>query len=57
MELSNIILEIKDNIGFIIINRPQKLNALTIKTIDELDFCIKELHKNSFVKAIAYKLS
>ena len=52
MELSNIILEIKDNIGFIIINRPQKLNALTIKTIDELDFCIKELHKNSFVKAI-----
>ncbi len=36
MEFENILLETKENISFITINRPKQLNALNIKTIQEL---------------------
>jgi enoyl-CoA hydratase len=43
MTYKNIIVEKKDGIGTITMNRPQVLNALNIETIEELARAVKEL--------------
>ena len=48
--MKNIISEIKNNINFIFINRPEKLNSLDSQTIKELGGVIKEGVKNKEVR-------
>ncbi len=52
MDFENILIEIKENLAKITINRPLKLNALNKKTIEELHMAFKNLDLNSNVKVI-----
>ncbi len=52
MQLENLLLEVKDNILYITINRPKNLNALNIKTIVELDEVFEEYMYNEEVKGV-----
>ncbi|WP_456463049.1 enoyl-CoA hydratase/isomerase family protein [Lutibacter sp.] len=52
MEFKNILVEQKDNIAVITINRPTKLNALNKSTIEELHEAFKNLDANTKVKVI-----
>ncbi len=52
MEFKNILVEQKENIAVIIINRPSKLNALNKGTIEELHEAFKNLDANAEVKVI-----
>ncbi|MBI2974181.1 MAG: enoyl-CoA hydratase/isomerase family protein [Deltaproteobacteria bacterium] len=48
----NLLLEIKDNVGIITINRPKALNALNIDTINELISALKEYNADKNVRVI-----
>lgn len=48
-------LEIRDNIGIILINRPEALNAINEEVIRQLDERFIQAHNNSEVKAIILK--
>ncbi len=48
----NLIVEIEEEIAYITINRPKKLNALNIITIKELHLCLKELRNNEEVRVV-----
>ncbi len=48
----NILFEKKEGIGFITINRPEKLNALNYETLEELECLFFELEKDNEVKVI-----
>lgn len=48
----NILFEKKEGIGFITINRPDKLNALNRETMDELECLLYEIEKDEEVKVI-----
>lgn len=50
MAYKNIILDKKDGIGFIKINRPKVLNALNQETIQEITKAVLELEKDSKIK-------
>lgn len=52
MTYENVILESRDGIATITINRPTKLNALNKATINELHYAFKEADEDSEVKAI-----
>ena len=52
MHFENIIVTQQENTAIITINRPAKLNALNIKTIEELHAAFSSLEANEFVKAI-----
>ena len=52
MDTKNILLEIKDKIATVTINRPDKLNALNAETITELFQIFKKLKQNDDVHAI-----
>ncbi|VAW17665.1 Enoyl-CoA hydratase [hydrothermal vent metagenome] len=52
MEFKNILVEQKENIAVITINRPTKLNALNKSTIEELHEAFKNLDANTKVKVI-----
>jgi len=52
MNFENIIVAIDNGIGQITINRPSKLNALNVATIQELHNALEELNKNEEVKVI-----
>jgi enoyl-CoA hydratase len=52
MQLENLIVNLKDNILYITINRPKNLNALNIKTIVEIDEVLEEYMYNDEVKGI-----
>jgi len=52
MQLENLLIEVKDNILYITINRPKNLNALNIKTIVELDEVFEEYMYNDEVKGV-----
>ncbi|MCX6171183.1 MAG: enoyl-CoA hydratase-related protein [Ignavibacteriales bacterium] len=49
MEYKNILFEIKNNIAFVTINRPDKLNALNNSTLDELKNCFNEIKYDNTV--------
>lgn len=48
----NLKLEIKNDILYLFINRPDKLNALNFETLDELKIAIEKAYEDTHVKAI-----
>ncbi|WP_418500216.1 enoyl-CoA hydratase-related protein [Flagellimonas sp.] len=52
MDYENIYIEEENNLAIITINRPNKLNALNQRTIEELHVAFKELDEDSEIKAI-----
>jgi len=52
MNYENILVELKEKLATITINRPLKLNALNKKTIEELHVAFKKLDENKAIKAI-----
>jgi len=52
MNFENILIDQKENLAIITINRPSKLNALNKNTIEELHDAFKVLDENSTVKVI-----
>ncbi len=52
MSFENILVENKDHLGIITINRPKKLNALNIATINELHEAFKALDADAAIKTI-----
>jgi len=52
MSYSSVLLDIEGDIAYITVNRPQKLNALNIQTIDELHDALKTANNTKKVKVI-----
>ena len=52
MEFENLLMRKKEKLAWIIINRPDKLNALNLKTIEELKAAFLSLRDDLEVKAI-----
>lgn len=52
MQYKNILFEIKNNIGFITVNRPDKLNALNDETLDDLKKCFSEIKQDYAVNVV-----
>jgi len=52
MNYENLLITIENNIATVVINRPTKLNALNIATINDLHKAIKILEKNKEVQVI-----
>ena len=52
MSFKNLIVEKKDGIGYLKINRPQALNALNMETLKELKDAISELEKDKKIKVV-----
>lgn len=52
MSYKNLLLEIKNNVAFITINRPEKMNALNSETLDDLQNIFNELKSNDQARCI-----
>jgi len=52
MEYQNVLLEIKNKIGVLTINRPTKMNALNAATIDEINSAVNEVKSNGNIRAL-----
>ncbi|MGV4415042.1 enoyl-CoA hydratase/isomerase family protein [Chryseobacterium sp. T1] len=52
MDYKNILIEEKENISILTINRPQSLNALNALTLKEIHLALNQLKENKKVKAI-----
>ncbi|MBI3123635.1 MAG: enoyl-CoA hydratase/isomerase family protein [Ignavibacteriales bacterium] len=52
MEYKNILFEIKNNIGYVTINRPEKLNALNDETLDDLKKCFSGIKEDYGVSVV-----
>src|SRR3989339_2258100 len=52
MEYKNILFEIKNNIGYVTINRPDKLNALNDETLDDLKKCFSGIKEDYGVSVV-----
>jgi enoyl-CoA hydratase len=52
MNLENVLIEKKEHLAIVTINRPSKLNALNKQTIEELHIAFKILDENTSVKVI-----
>jgi len=52
MSYQTLLLDVKDNIAVVTLNRPDKLNALNAQTINDLDSVFDELKENEGVYAI-----
>ena len=52
MTFENILVAVENGIGQITINRPSKLNALNVATIQELHDAFEALENNEAVRAI-----
>lgn len=52
MELKNLLIEINGNVATVTLNRPEKLNALNVATINELEFVFNSLQNNEEVSVI-----
>ena len=52
MEYKNLIIDIKDGIAIVKINRPKALNALNSETVDEIKLAAESMDKNKEVKVV-----
>jgi len=52
MHFDNILFEIKDQTARIVINRPDVLNILNSKTMDDLDAAVSEIENNSDIRVV-----
>lgn len=52
MEFSNLLVEVKDGLAFLTINRPDKLNALNHQTMQELKAAFESFATDDAVKAV-----
>lgn len=52
MSYENLLLEKRDQIAFVTVNRPKVLNALNEKTVEELDACFGGLRNDPEVRAV-----
>ncbi|MCP2519581.1 enoyl-CoA hydratase-related protein [Candidatus Aminicenantes bacterium AC-708-M15] len=52
MEFKNLLFKQEEGIGFVTINRPDKLNALNIETIKELEELFTHLKENQEIKVV-----
>ena len=52
MEYANLICDVDDHVAVVTINRPDKLNALNVVVLDELDDCFSELASIDTVRAV-----
>jgi enoyl-CoA hydratase len=52
MEFENLLVKKKENVGWVIINRPDKLNALNLKTITELKAAFLSFRNDPEIKVV-----
>ena len=52
MAFENLLYEKRNGIGYVAVNRPEKLNALNRKTMDELYDCFQEIERDDEVRAV-----
>jgi enoyl-CoA hydratase len=52
MDWETLLYERRDGIGYLTLNRPEKLNALNRKVMDELDACFQTLREDSEVRVV-----
>ena len=52
MEYENLIYDVKDQIARITFNRPGVLNALNLKTLDELSNCLENARRDDSVRVV-----
>src|SRR5712692_7049326 len=52
MTYEALLYEKRDGIGTVIINRPEKLNALNQRVMEELHACMESIQKDSEVKTV-----
>lgn len=52
MEYKNILFAVKNNIAFITINRPDKLNALNNSTLGELKYCFSNIKNDDEINVV-----
>jgi len=52
MAFENLLYEKRNGIGYVTVNRPQKLNALNRKTMEEVEECFQEIESDDEVRAV-----
>jgi enoyl-CoA hydratase len=52
MAFENLLYEKRDAIGYVTVNRPEKLNALNRKTMEELHVCFLDIERDDEVRAV-----
>jgi enoyl-CoA hydratase len=52
MAYDNLLFDVKDQIAWLTLNRPQVLNALNRKTLDELDDCLKAVRSDNAIRVL-----
>jgi len=52
MAYDNVLTKKGDGLGWVVINRPDKLNALNLKTVQEIHSAFRDLHEDPDVKAV-----
>ncbi len=52
MELENLLLEVKDRIATVTMNRPAAMNAMTRGTLEELECVVAEIERDSEIRAV-----
>ena len=55
MEFNQLIYEVKENVAWITLNRPQVMNALSMRLSDELVLAIEEVRKSTKLKFLVIK--
>src|SRR5512138_2987057 len=52
MTYENLLVDVRDGVAFVTVNRPPKMNALDASTIDELDAAFAQLASEADVKGV-----
>jgi enoyl-CoA hydratase len=52
MAFENLLYEKRNGIGYVTVNRPEKLNALNRKTVEELQECFLDIERDDEVRAV-----
>ena len=55
MKYETLQIRIKENIAYILLNRPERLNSFDIKLGEELYSALKEIHKKQEIRAVVLK--